>query len=497
MAIVGGGVAGCYAAWRLASSSSSPGPITIFERSDRIGGRLHSVPCAGLKDQVAELGGMRIASNQAPLLALVKLLGLETSPYPATEPDDLYYIRGIRSRAAEMRCSVASGFRPTKAMDGATPGGMFKMLLQSLTGRTTWSTQAFRKARASMTFRGKPLSEVPYEYAWREVLGSEAFDFMQQTTGYGRPNVQTLAFMEEAALSMFVKDYYHVDGGRIPGPTVHRVRGGYDLVPRRLAAEARANGVDIEFGSTLIDVRVDSDGLVRLSFDTPGSPTRTVRARRAILGLPGSAYDLLDPAGALAGDNGLTRVNRNLLPNPAVKIYSNYESQWWKAAGMTTGRSITDLPIRQCFYLPDSTKGGLVLSPYASGPESYGYWKPLLEPSAPNRLPTDGPAAEAIRSQLGELHGIEVPAAREIHYRAFEGGHVGYAWSLWAPGARYWEILPEARTPVPGVPLHCVGQATATEQGWVMNTISSVEAVLRGPFGLARPAWWPADFAAD
>ncbi|MEE2972296.1 MAG: FAD-dependent oxidoreductase, partial [Planctomycetota bacterium] len=82
VAIVGGGVSGCYAAWRLANAGASKESIRIFERGDRIGGRLYSVPCKGLTEQVAELGGMRIAENQTPLLGLVKTLGLETEPYP-------------------------------------------------------------------------------------------------------------------------------------------------------------------------------------------------------------------------------------------------------------------------------------------------------------------------------------------------------------------------------------------------------------------------------
>ena len=49
VAIVGGGVAGCYAAWRLASAPNPTGKIRLFERSERIGGRLFSVPCTGMK----------------------------------------------------------------------------------------------------------------------------------------------------------------------------------------------------------------------------------------------------------------------------------------------------------------------------------------------------------------------------------------------------------------------------------------------------------------
>ena len=106
-------------------------------------------------------------------------------------------------------------------------------------------------------------------------------------------------------------------------------------------------------------------------------------------------------------------------------------------------------------------------------------------------------AARAIQSQLSEMHDLEVPRAREIHYRAFEGGHDGYGWNSWSPGTRYWEVLPQARTPLPGKPIHCVGQATSVEQGWVMETLASVESVMRGPCGLARPAWWPADYPVN
>ena len=489
VAIVGGGVAGCYAAWRLASAANPPGTIRLFERSERIGGRLFSVPCDGMKHQVAELGGMRIAGDQTPLLALVDELELETEPYPATEPDDLYYLRGIRTRARDLKCNLDTGFRPSKEIEGKTPGEVFRLLLAKLTGKRSWTAEEFKEARSTMTFRGRPLYEVPYEYAWREVLGAEGYKFLHQTTGYGRPNTQALGFIEEAVLSMFVHDYFHVEGAH--------VQGGYDLVPKRLASSAEDMGVDFEFGSTLTDIRLNSDGTVRLVFDEKGGPTRTILARRAILAIPGSAYGLLDPGGALGGDNGMSNVNQALLGNPALKIYSNYETQWWNPLGMRTGRSITDLPIRQCFYLPDPSGGGLVLSPYASGAQATDYWRPLLEPIAPNRLDPDGMAGRAIRSQLEKLHGIEIPEARDIHYRYFDGGHDGYAWSMWSPGARYWELLPGARTPLPGRPIHCVGQATARSQGWVMDTISSVETVMRDSYGLARPKWWPADYPIE
>ena len=47
VAVIGGGVSGCYCAYRLTSDSQVLGNIALYEASERIGGRLWSVPVAG------------------------------------------------------------------------------------------------------------------------------------------------------------------------------------------------------------------------------------------------------------------------------------------------------------------------------------------------------------------------------------------------------------------------------------------------------------------
>src|ERR1700690_415614 len=58
VAIVGGGVAGTYAAWRLASEQPRL-RVALFEMSDRIGGRLRSLAFREAPNLVCEAGGMR------------------------------------------------------------------------------------------------------------------------------------------------------------------------------------------------------------------------------------------------------------------------------------------------------------------------------------------------------------------------------------------------------------------------------------------------------
>ena len=56
IAIIGGGIAGAYSAWRLRNTNQS---ISVYEYSDRIGGRLHTSHMTGIHGFNAELGGMR------------------------------------------------------------------------------------------------------------------------------------------------------------------------------------------------------------------------------------------------------------------------------------------------------------------------------------------------------------------------------------------------------------------------------------------------------
>src|SRR6202166_4435962 len=58
VAVVGGGVSGAYALWRLRQERPNLS-VRLFEVSERIGGRLHSVSFPQAPHLVAEAGGMR------------------------------------------------------------------------------------------------------------------------------------------------------------------------------------------------------------------------------------------------------------------------------------------------------------------------------------------------------------------------------------------------------------------------------------------------------
>src|ERR1017187_1937307 len=82
VAIVGGGVSGLYAGWRLLTAPNRPEKVHVFEMSDRIGGRLESIQLPGMHIQ-GELGGMRYTTQHEIVAALIeKVFAAQLTPVP-------------------------------------------------------------------------------------------------------------------------------------------------------------------------------------------------------------------------------------------------------------------------------------------------------------------------------------------------------------------------------------------------------------------------------
>ena len=81
IAIVGAGVSGAYAAWKL-SEKYPEKSITIYESNSRVGGRAYSVTIPGVKDFVADLGAMRFRpAYDRKTWQVIQQLNLEVSNF--------------------------------------------------------------------------------------------------------------------------------------------------------------------------------------------------------------------------------------------------------------------------------------------------------------------------------------------------------------------------------------------------------------------------------
>ncbi|OZF57524.1 amine oxidase [Rhodococcus sp. 14-2470-1b] len=78
VAVIGGGLAGMVAAYELTKLGLKP---VVYE-SDRIGGRMRSIPFDGHPGVVAEMGAMRFPPSSTTLFHYLDVLGLQTEPFP-------------------------------------------------------------------------------------------------------------------------------------------------------------------------------------------------------------------------------------------------------------------------------------------------------------------------------------------------------------------------------------------------------------------------------
>ena len=121
VAIVGAGVAGCYAGYRLLHGDLEPSSplaplkaasggklkVGLFEYSGRAGGRLLSARIPGVDEgprNYAEFGGFRYQKQMHIVRDLAEnLLGLTPEPFPVDEPpQNFVYLRGKRFK----RCQI-------------------------------------------------------------------------------------------------------------------------------------------------------------------------------------------------------------------------------------------------------------------------------------------------------------------------------------------------------------------------------------------------------
>ena len=99
--------------------------------------------------------------------------------------------------------------------------------------------------------------------------------------------------------------------------------------------------------------------------------------------MPRRSLELLDQDNFFFNVNENTELNNNIrsvIKEPAFKILMGFDTPWWKELGITTGHSITDLPMRQCYYFgtAELTDHSMLLGSYGDM-ETESFWKALAD----------------------------------------------------------------------------------------------------------------------
>lgn len=526
VAVVGAGVSGAYAAWRLlgpeAGQSSmleelrrrrgGPLAVGLFERSERVGGRLFSVTPPGMPHLHAELGGMRYLSNQPVVADLVDHLGLQSGPFPVDEPQNLVYLRQHRLTLRQFADPAVVPYDLPPAIRGMTPDdALVSVIERFVPGAATMEHQSWDEIKPTASVEGRHLYDVGFWNLLLDAVGQEGWTFLRDGFGYGSvvSNVNSIEAME-ASVADFVGS---------PAPQYLLLRDGYQTMPEELVRRFVAEGGTVRLHHQVRRIdreAVDGQEVLALALSVwpEGRPLK-VRAHHVVLAMPQRAIELLDPDSFLfASDRFLSDLG-SIIPRPASKLFVGYDWPWWEDLSLRAGRSVTDLPLRQVYYwgvegdqpgADPSNRNALLLASY-NDLSDVEFWNELQ--TRPNRLapvavtrpprPMDaaapGTLVDETQRQLRELHGraVRIPDPTAAYFQDWVQDPYGAAYHFWRVGAKSWEIMPRMRHPLPDANLYVCGSAWSTGQGWVYGALTQAELMLEEHFGLSRPKWLSPD----
>jgi len=545
VAIVGAGASGLYSGYRLLNGTNKKGKnpnldINIFELSDRIGGRLESVKLPGM-NVVGELGGMRYMTEQKIVTALIEDVfstqyGLNAVDFPmGNDNHHLFYLRKQRFFASRFSQSEITGeafetrYFVEDKYKGKSSDTIFTDIISEVLEKDGYSLKEIQasqsprrewnkvKQKLKYRYKGPYKNKYVYEIGFWNLLkdrsSQECYEFLAQAGGYYS---NTINWNAAEAFPYMVGDFASDD------VAYKTIEGGYDQILTCLADAFLQKGGAIRTKNRLENFKQNPNSkspykYLLTFYNIESGDSWEVRAKDLILGMPRRSLELLNQDNFFFNRDKQEKLQHNLasvIIEPSYKILLGFEKPWWeKVLGAKAGESITDLPMRQCYYFGVDPKNShsLFLASY-NDMRTVSFWL-AIEGGAkfntketklikggnvlyPNYEHASQVMAEEVMQQVRELHGtaITIPEPYTSAYKDWTEDPYGGGYHAWKDGYKVWQVMPYIRQPLNKERIFIVGEAYSDQQGWVEGAFCVAEHVLREKYDLVCPDWLPEDY---
>ncbi len=342
--VVGAGIAGLTAAWRLRQAGV---PVRVHEAQGRIGGRMLSLRGHFPDGQVVELGGELINTDHVHIRALAEEFDIELNDLHTEDPDlddGVYFFEGRSLDDLEL----VEAFAP---VGQAIERDLATLGVADVTWREPGQAAALDALSVADWLDREGVS------GWLRRLIDVAY-----TTEMG------LEIDQQSALNLLTLIGTGHDGDEdyvaLLGDSDERfhVRGGNDRIVHALAE--RLDDA-IELNSVLESIHQVDDDRYRLSF-RQGDRSVQVQAHQIILALPLTI--LRDVDVRVPMPEAKQRAIRELAYGTNAKLMIGFDSRAWRELHRSSGAVYTDLAF-QCVWetsrLQDGTSG--VLTNFTGG----------------------------------------------------------------------------------------------------------------------------------
>lgn len=565
VAIIGAGAAGLYSAYRLTKDKKYEAKdVQVFEMNAKIGGRLESIVMPGMRFW-GELGGMRYLTSQEIITTLVEgyplteknqkkrtplLKGKMTSiPFSMGSPKQLlFYLRKTHYKqdawdtAQRHNEKLLTRYYLNEKDIGYNAHQLFNKIIYNVLMADPWfvenysskvshgpeyydykfflTSQEWDTIKPKLTYHfekspynGRRVNDIGFRNLIKDQVSQEGYEFLASAGGYYS---NTINWNSSEAFPYMV--------GNFSENSVYKtIEEGFDSIAYGLAnSYMEQNGACIWSQNKLLSFTKEHSKqqtrAYQLTFLNLNSNKEwKVYANKIILAMPRRSLELLDQENFFF--NGIQNPElknniRSVIRQPAFKILMGFEQPWWKNIGIDAGYSITDLPIRKCYYFgtDSETNNAMLLGSY-NDMETETFWKALTEDEVMftpqphqfassselmklNTMQATKMMVEEVMHQLRELHGdlVKIPEPYVTYFKDWTKDPFGAGFHAWKTGISVKQIMPQMRQPNCEENIHIVGEAYSDKQGWVEGAFCEAEKMLQEHFGLKHPHWLSKDY---
>ncbi|WP_286913706.1 flavin monoamine oxidase family protein [Flavobacterium sp. UBA4197] len=558
VAIIGAGTSGLYTAYRLVQDKKfKANQVQIFDMNSKLGGRLESVVLPGM-DFWGELGGMRYLTSQDIVTTLIEgypvteggvtkripiLSGTMTpEPFPMGDPSKLLmYLRKERCKQDAWNVAQDAGkklqtrYYLNEDDFGFSSDQLFNKIIYDVLMADPWFVKNYSdkvektseydysfkitsrewddiKPELTYLFDNSPynkrkVNDIGFWNLIKDQVSQEGYEFLANAGGYYS---NTINWNSAEAFPYMVGDFSS-------NPVYKTIKEGYDSIAYALANTYMENdGACIWSENKLITFSKNHKiGTHKYELTFLNLKTNTqwkVYANTLVLAMPRRSLELLDQENFFFDINENEVLNKNIrsvIMEPSFKILMGFPYPWWKELGIDSGHSITDLPMRQCYYFgtDPNNDNSMLLGSYGDM-ETETFWKALsddkilfeVKPAKSASLKellqlNDVQATKMmvgeVMNQLRELHGddVTIPEPYVTYFKDWTDDPFGAGYHAWKAGYSVKHVMPYMRKPKADEQIHICGEAYSDQQGWVEGAFCEAEKMLQEYFGMERPFW--------
>ena len=366
IAIVGGGIAGLNAALTLQDAGIAS---TVYEASNRVGGRMHSDTTTWDNGQTSEHCGELIDSGHKTILKLANRFNLPTVDLIAAEPN----------QSSETYDFFGQYYPRTRAITDFKP--VYSAVHKDM------SAAGYPTTYKIHTDAGVALDQLSvYDWIETRVPGGHTSPMGQLLDVAYNIEYGNVSTVQSSLNLIYLLAFQPVPGNfRIFGASDERyhILGGNERLPVAIAASLPQTS--IKLNTALTALAINADGSYNLSFSSPTGPfTSTVD--RVILALPFSVLRTLNHRKANFDNLKVTAITE-LGYGANAKLQLQFDTRYWNdpagpwvpSVGISTGTSYADTGYQNTWdvtrgqaddtgILVDYTGGGVPLATFKGQP---------------------------------------------------------------------------------------------------------------------------------